>query len=294
MTTARLPRITIITPSFNQAPFLEETIRSVLSQGYKNLQYGIIDGGSTDGSIEIIERYRDQLDFAVIEKDGGQTEAINKGLRLAVGEVVGWLCSDDTLRPGALKTIGKHFAEHPEDDWVAGACRVTDIDGERIDTARPEGDFTIAGILLRGNDKPFNLPQPGVFWRRKLHDELGLLDEALHYCMDFEFWLRLIATGRSPRLIDAELATYRLHDTSKSCAMPMGFTREHVRIEGQYAKALPLMQRVQVMRRLGYMHRASVLGAGQTNPWSEVARRPWWLLSQQVRRALKKGARDAA
>ena len=289
-----LPRITIITPSYNQADFLEETIQSVLSQGYPNLQYGIIDGKSTDGSDKIIERYRDRLDFAIIEPDNGQTEAINKGLNGADGEIVGWLCSDDTLLPGALHTIGKHFQANPQDDWIAGACHVIDPNGNHTDTVRPSGDFTTAGVLLRDDKTPFNLPQPGVFWRRSLHDELGTLDESLHYCMDFEFWLRLIETGRSPKLIDAELSTYRLHESSKSCAMPMGFTREHVRIESHYAKSLPLAQRVQVMRRLGYMHRASVMNTVGVNPWAQVARRPWWLLSQQVRHTLRRGAVQTA
>ncbi len=281
------PRITIITPSFNQAPFLEETIQSVLDQGYPNLQYGVIDGGSTDGSADIIRRYRDRLDFAVVEKDHGQTEAINKGLKRADGDIVGWLCSDDTLLPGALNTLGKHFAQHPGDHWLAGAVRVIDIAGNPTGKVRPSGTFTLPGVLLRSDQRPFNLPQPGVFWRRALHDELGLLDESLHYCMDFEFWLRLIEAGHRPILIDAELSTYRLHETSKSCAMPMGFTKEHVRIESRYARSLPLLQRAQVMRRMGYMHRASVLASTQGKPWSAVARRPWWLLSQQVRRALR-------
>jgi glycosyltransferase involved in cell wall biosynthesis len=289
-----LPRITIITPSFNQAPFLEETIRSVLDQGYPNLQYGVIDGGSTDGSADIIQRYRDRLDFAVIEKDNGQTEAINKGLKRADGDIVGWLCSDDTLLPGSLNTLAKHFAQHPGDDWLAGAVRVIDIKGNPTGKVRPSGTFTLPGVLLRSHERPFNLPQPGVFWRRSLHDELGLLDESLHYCMDFEFWLRLIESGRRPTLIDAELSTYRLHETSKSCAMPMGFTKEHVRIETHYARTLPLLQRTQVLRRMGYMHRASVLASTGGKPWGAVARRPWWLLSQQVRWALRRGVRDAA
>jgi glycosyltransferase involved in cell wall biosynthesis len=288
-----LPRITLITPSFNQADFLEETIKSVLAQNYPNLQFGIVDGGSTDGSAQIIERYRDQLDFAIIEKDNGQTEAINKGINRADGEIVGWLCSDDTLLPGALEAIGKHFADNPGDDWIAGACRMIDARGGAGETQHPGGDFTLAGVLLRGEDRPFSLPQPGVFWRRSLHDELGLLDESLHYCMDFEFWLRLIKSGRRPALIDSVFATYRLHESSKSCAAPLGFTREHIRIEGAYAAALPLPLRMKVARRLGYMRRHCAIREASGRPWALVARRPWWLLSQQVRAALFEPARAA-
>ncbi len=289
-----LPRITLITPSFNQADYLEETIQSVLAQSYPNLQYGVIDGGSTDGSTEIIERYRDRLDFAVIEKDGGQTEAINKGINRADGEIVGWLCSDDTLLPGALHTIGQHFAQHPKDDWIAGSCRVIDPAGKPTDAVHPGGEFTLAGVLLRSDEQPFSLPQPGVFWRRSLHNELGLLDESLHYCMDFDFWLRLIRSGRRPTLIDAELSTYRLHETSKSCAAPQGFTREHIRVEGGFARSLPLVQRLKVQRRLGYMHRNCAIHAVAGRPWGAIARRPWWLLSHQVREALLHPHRAAA
>jgi len=156
--------ITIVTPSFNQAAYLEQTIRSVLDQGYPNLQFGVVDGGSTDGSVEIIERYRSQLDFAIIEPDHGQTEAINKGIRRAQGQIIGWLCSDDTLLPGALQTIGQHFADHPDHDWIAGACQVIDPSGQIVSVVRPRGQFTLAGVLLRGDDQPFDLPQPGIFW----------------------------------------------------------------------------------------------------------------------------------
>ncbi len=292
--TTPLPRITLITPSFNQADYLEETINSVLDQGYPNLQYGIIDGGSTDGSAEIIERYREQLDFAIIEKDNGQTEAINKGLVRADGEIVGWLCSDDTLLPGALEKIGGHFAMHPQDDWVAGGCRMVNPRGEVTDTIHPRGDFTLAGVLLRGEDRPFDLPQPGVFWRRSVHDHLGLLDESLHYCMDFEFWLRMIESGRRPTLLDTDLATYRLHESSKSCSAPSGFTREHIRVEGGYARSLSLLQRLRVQRRLGYMRRACVIHESKGRLWSEVIKRPWWLLSQQIRHAIRHNDRLAA
>lgn len=280
------PSITIVTPSFNQADFLEQTIQSVLCQSYPNVQYGVIDGGSTDGSRDILESYRDRLSFLIIEPDDGQTQAINKGLFRAKGDIVGWLCSDDTLEPGALQAIADHFLRHPNDDWLAGACRLIGADGKTKEIIHPGGTFTLAGVMLRDSDRPFNLPQPSVFWRRSLHDMLGWLDESLHYCMDFEFWLRLIDSGRKPALMNQVLATYRLHEASKSCAMPTGFTREHIRVEGDYAKSLPIFQRMQVLRRLGYMYRASVLATARGKPWGQVARRPWWLLSQQVRHAL--------
>lgn len=285
-----LPRITIVTPSFNQAAFLEETIRSVLDQGYPNLQYGVVDGGSTDGSIEIIERYRDRLAFAIVERDRGQAEAINKGLRRADGDVVGWLCSDDLLLPGSLRAVGEAFAAAPQTNWLAGGCIMTDAGGTPTQTLKPRGDFTLSGLLLRSASRPFELPQPSVFWRRSLHDRLGLLREDLHYCMDFEWWLRLIRHGERPMLLDRPLAAYRLHEASKSCAQQAGFLREHLLVEPAYAAGLPLRERLAFHRRAGYCRRAVALAEPNTSPWRLVLRRPWWVLSGQVREAIRRAA----
>lgn len=289
-----LPPISLITPSFNQAPFLEATLRSVHEQAYPRLQHLVIDGGSTDGSRDILEHWRPVIERAggrvIIERDRGQTDAINKGLRLATGEVVGWLCSDDLLLPGALHRIGENFASRSGVDWVVGGCTVIDTAGQTQYAIEPRGDFSLEGLLLRGDDRPFELPQPGAYWRRSLHDELGLLREDLHYCMDFEWWLRLVRSGRSPLLTPEPLAAYRLHETSKSCAQSSGFIREHLVVEREYAAGLPWRARLAVMRRLGYMRRAYELSQAQGRPWKVVARRPWWIVSQQVRAALRQAA----
>lgn len=288
-----LPGISLVTPSFNQGAYLEATLRSVLEQEYPNLQHIIIDGGSTDDSRDILEYYRPAIESAggriIIEPDDGQTQAINKGLRLATGDIVGWLCSDDLLLPRALETVGFHFTDRPDRNWCAGVCRMIDPQGEFIAPNRPEGIFTLEGVLMRNQERPFNLPQPSVFWRRRLHDQLGLLDESLHYCMDFEFWVRLLSAGYAPALLDVELACYRLHETSKTCAAPEGFLREHLVIERKYARQLPLALRLKVLRRLGYNRRTCAIQSTTGRPWGAVLRRPWWLLSQQVRLALWEG-----
>lgn len=292
-----LPRISIITPSFNQAAYLEQTLRSVLEQGYPNLQYIVVDGCSSDGSAEILERYRERIEATggrvVIERDRGQTEAINKGLRLADGDIVGWLCSDDYLLEGALAAVGFHFTDRPDRLWCAGVCRMVDVEGHHLAANRPTGKFSVEGVLMRSDRRPFNLPQPSVFWRRALHEKLGLLDESLHYCMDFEFWLRLLSAGCRPALLDRELAAYRLHETSKTCAVPEGFLREHLVIESRYSRELPWALRVKVWRRLGYNQRTCMIRSTDGRPWGAVLRRPWWLLSQQVRQALRDGAQAA-
>lgn len=279
-----LPRITLVTPSFNQAPFLEQTIRSVIEQNYANLQYGVVDGGSTDGSIDVIACYRDSLDFVIIEPDRGQCDAINKGMRWADGDVVGYLNSDDTLLPGALHTVGEHFAKRPDEQWLIGMCRQIDEAGQRLSLLRPYGDFTLAGALLRQGG--FNVPQPATFWRRSLMQQFGLFDQSLHYCMDFEMWCRFLAAGVQPSLIEQELATYRLHEASKTCSAPTGFHRALIRIEKRYAHHLPWRQRAQLRRLIGYQTRALAVASSTERPWRQVLRRPWWLASQQVVKAL--------
>jgi len=282
-----LPRISLVTPSFNQASYLEQTIRSVLDQGYPNLQYGIVDGGSTDGSIAIIDKYRDHLDYAIIECDRGQSDAINKGLKRADGDVVGWLNSDDVLFPGALEHVGEHFANNRSTTWLTGCCTETTADGTPLRELRPSGDFSLSGALLR--TQPFNIAQPATFWRRALTDEVGLLDTTLHYCMDFDLWCRFLASGCPPTLTEHTLATYRLHETSKTCAEPAGFHRTLIEIERKYLPLLNWQDQWRLRRLIGYQTRMIAVANGIDELRRQVARRPWWFASQQVRQALREG-----
>ncbi len=287
--TSHQPTLTIVTPSYNQAAFLEETIRSVLDQADDGVQYGIVDGGSTDGSVEIIERHRDRLAFAIIEPDRGQTDALNKGLRRAAGDIVGWLCADDVLLPGAIAAIRRPFTD-PDVTWIAGPCQVTRADGTPIEVQRPHGDFSLAGILLRPDG--LLIPQPGSWWRRSLLQQVGPLDATLHYAMDFDLWCRFAAAGQRPRIIDQPLATYRLHEQSKTCSQRDGFLREHLVVERRHAGRLPLGQRLQLLRRLGYQRRMLAVATARSRGQllRQVAARPWWLASQQIRMALKRAA----
>lgn len=281
------PVITIITPSYNQGQFLEQTILSVLNQKFAGLQYGVVDGASTDNSRVILERYRPYLDFVIVEPDHGQTQAINKGLRRARGDIVGWLCSDDLLAPGALDIVAQHFADHPHDTWLAGQCLTIDPFGRALHTLTPKPAESLDAALLRSRSRPFELPQPAVFWRRRLHDELGLLDESLHYCMDFEFWCRLLAAGHRPTLLARTLAMYRLHGQSKTCSQSLGFLREHLAVERSYGRKLPLAKRLRLRRWLGYRRRQYEIARGRRTLLTQLALHPWWLASQQVWMALR-------
>ena len=281
------PRISLVTASFNQGAFLEQTIRSVLDQGYPNLQYGIVDGGSTDGSLQIIERYRRQLDYVVIEADDGQSQAINKGLSRADGDVAGWLNSDDTLLAGALHRVGRFFSQHRDANWLIGHSVQIDERGTPGQRITPAGEFTLAGALLRR--RPFNVPQPSTFWRRPLLEQVGLLDESLHHCMDFDLWCRLLAAGHRPVFVDDQLATYRFHESSKTCGQEDGFIAALIDIERRYAHLLTWRQRLELYRRMGYQRRALAVRTLGRAVWRRALMRPWWFASRQVMQGIWRG-----
>lgn len=202
------PRLSIITASFNQAAFIERTLRSVLDQGVDGLEYVVCDGGSTDGSVDIVRRYDSRLRW-VSERDGGQADAINKGFSMTAGEVVGWLNSDDTYYPGALEYVLSYFDEHPDVDVVYGDANHID-EHDRV----LEPYYTEDWDYERLKDVCF-VCQPSVFLRRRVLEKFGVLDRSLRYCMDYDYWLRIGATTpfvRVPRL----LAGSRLHDETKT------------------------------------------------------------------------------
>lgn len=209
-----LPRLSIVTPSFNQGSFIEATIRSVLEQGYPDLEYLVIDGGSTDNTLEILRRYEDRLQW-ISEPDRGQSDAINKGFRRATGEVVAYLNSDDLYEPGALLAVGQFFAEHPEAMWVTGRCRI--IDHQARECRRLITWYKNFWLRTgsRGVLAVLNyVSQPATFWRRRVIAEIGELDEALHFTMDYDYWLRL--SSRWPvHVIDRFLASFHIHPGSK-------------------------------------------------------------------------------
>lgn len=186
------PRITVVTPSYNQGVFIEETIRSVLLQGYANIEYMIIDGGSTDATVEIIAKYQPWLTYCVSEPDDGQSAAINKGWRRCSGEILAWLNADDYYYPGALTHIARLFVGSRDAVMACGAIDITEVDGRRRTVKQPAS--IDATSLLPWGSVP---GQPAVFLRRHVFTELGGLREDLHLVMDWEYWLR-IALRYSP------------------------------------------------------------------------------------------------
>jgi hypothetical protein len=186
------PTITIVTPSLNQARFVEATLRSVLLQGYPALEYVVVDGGSSDGSADVIRRYAPWLTSWVSEPDRGQGDAINKGLRRATGSIVGWLNSDDRLLPGALFGVARAAAASRDAVAWAGRCRSVSPRGSLLYPQVPRG-LTREALADWGHAG--QLSQPACFFSRAAAERVGLLDERLHYALDVDFWLKLAALG---------------------------------------------------------------------------------------------------
>jgi len=211
MVCARYPRVSIVTPSYNQGRFLEETILSVLNQDYPNLEYIVMDGGSTDNSVEIIKKYEDRLAYWVSEPDKGQSDAINKGFSVATGEIFAWLNSDDMYLPAAIPSVVSFFQAHPGIGCVIGDMAIIGPDSECL-FVRKSIPFKLRRTLYAG----WIVPQPATFFTRGAFERTGKLDTELQYQMDYEFFLRMALTGVRFGNIRRPLAAFRLHKSSKT------------------------------------------------------------------------------
>lgn len=206
-----LPRVSIITPSFNQAQFLEKTIQSVLEQDYPRIEYIIVDGGSTDGSVDVIKKYAGRLAKWVSEQDKGQTDAINKGFAYAKGEIFAWINSDDTYNPRAVGAAVKYLMENPDVAMVYADCNFINEDDKVI------GKFNSAQTDYRRLREGYiHIPQQTMFFRAKYWKELGPLDPSFYFAMDYDLWTRIAAKAPIKYLAGQVWANFRIHTTSKT------------------------------------------------------------------------------
>lgn len=240
------PRITVVTPSFNQVAYLERTIRSVLDQRYPNLEYIIIDGGSTDGSVEIIQRHASALAYWVSEPDAGQSDAINKGLRRATGDWVAWQNSDDIYYPGVFADLATAAARFPAAELVIGNLMLIDEhDGPLRDIiyVKPTYRALLAEGMLLANQ--------AAFWRRDLQDRVGLIDQSYLCSFDYEWFLRLTQHAQGVH-VDRIWGALRLHGETKTSLLAGRFQEENLQIlKGRQMAAW--QKRLYKLRRLGLM-----------------------------------------
>jgi len=237
------PKISIITPSYNQAEFLERTIRSVLDQNYPNLEYIVIDGGSSDGSVDIIRKYADRLAYWVSESDSGQTDAINKGLRRATGEWLAWQNSDDIYYPGAFFSMAAAVEGHADIDLAIGNINLINRDDKVLRDIRyvtpSYGALLAEGMVLTNQ---------AAFWRRSVHTEIGWLSDNLHYAFDYDWFLRL-TKNRSGLHVAKFWAGYRLHEATKTSLQTKKFQVENEYILREHPKMTLWVRQLYKLRR---------------------------------------------
>lgn len=218
-----LPLVSIVTPSYNQAAFLEKTMRSVLEQDYPNIEYLVADGGSNDGSVEIIQRYADKLAWWVSEKDHGQGEAINKGFARAKGKYIAWVNSDDYYQPGAIRAAVAELEAHPEAGMVFGDVQVVTQDGTILNELH-YGDWGLKELAT------FHIiGQPAVFMRRSVLEKAGFLDTNYHFMLDHQLWLRM-GLEAGMRYVPQCWAGAHYHEDCKNLAQAAEFGKEAFRI----------------------------------------------------------------
>lgn len=241
------PGVTVVTPNLNQAAYLEEALRSVLLQDYPDLEYLVIDGGSRDGSVEVIRRYAPHLEYWTSEPDRGQSHALNKGLARATGEVVGWLNADDVYLPNTLKRVAMAFREDPELGLVYGDCLVLDERSGELRRWSGVGPPGCVALLVHGN----GIPQPSAFVRRSVLERTGLLDESMHLAMDYDLWLRISKHTRA-RYLPEPLSVVRDHAATKTRRQAVEFVFEYVRAVDRFYAEPPVPAAARAVRNTAY------------------------------------------
>jgi len=243
-----LPLVSVITPSFNQGAFIRTTIESVLSQDYPTLEYIVIDGGSTDDTLDVLRSYDNRFTW-VSESDRGQSHAINKGFARASGEILAWLNSDDVYLPGAVSQSVAFLQAHPEIDLVYGDAQLIDAEGRIIRPLVASKPFSLTNILTRFS----TLAQPSAFFRRRTLEQVGPLNERLHYMMDFDFWLRIGLYGQG-RYLPGVRAQMRFHPGSKSMSQETRFWVERRGLLDEIFARPDLPAEALAARREAYAH----------------------------------------
>ena len=287
-----LPRISVIMPCLNQSNFVERALCSVLDQGYEDLELIVLDGGSTDGSVELICRYEADLAFFKTETDAGPADALNQGLARATGQIVAFLNADDLYLPGALHAAAKAFAS-PDTAWAVGQCvRIGPLD-QHCGRLGAEAPPSLAAFLMHDAGV---LPWPASFFRRELFTQYGGLDGELQFAFDYEWACRLLAAGLRPALVPQVLAARREYGHSRTAQNLVIKGREYVAAANRYADCLPLAQRYALWRNCDRRQRIYALAEAEVRGREArrflapcLLRRPWWMADDSLRHALLHG-----
>jgi glycosyltransferase involved in cell wall biosynthesis len=228
-------QISIVTPSFNQCHYLRQTLQSVLSQqGDFDLQHLVIDGQSTDGTVDLLRSTTDPRLLWSSQSDTGQSDAINRGLQLASGDIVGWLNSDDLYTPGTLAAVADAFKD-ANVNWVVGRYQIIDQEGKIIRPAIVKyKDRLLRNYSYRKLLRENFIAQPSVFWRRSFGEIVGTLDESLHHAMDYDLWLRM-GKASNPLILDRVVSQFRIHPQSKSGRLNRERFDEDYRVAARHA-----------------------------------------------------------
>ncbi len=266
------PKFSIITPSYNQADFIEATLRSVREQQYDAVEHIVVDGGSTDRTTELLKIYDGTYDLRWIsEPDGGQSDALNKGLAMAGGDIIGWVNSDDTYLEHTLATAATQF-EDPEVEWMYGDGYWTDAEGRSL-ADKISGPYSLERLILRG----MFITQPAMFIRRSLLERVGGIDGDIHTAMDYDLCLRL-ASQSPPRYVPSPLATRRVHDQTKSATLTMEFHEDSLRALDKFMTSADAPPGVEALRSRAISTRCltsayRAYNDGQLGPFRRLFRR---------------------
>ena len=271
------PLVSIATPSLNQSKFISETIESVESQDYKAIEHIVIDGRSTDETLEILKSAsnRNKRLRWISERDNGQSSAINKAWRMAKGQILGWLNSDDTYRPGAVSRAVEFMVRNPEVNAVYGDCDYIDEDGGFL-YRYPAREFDFHDLVRTTENF---IPQPSVFFRREILDSVGYLNESLHKVMDLEFWLR-IGLKCDMVFLKKNMATLRLHGSSKTISESAGFSGELIEVYEEFFDSPDVSldikaSRKEAMSNVYYKAASYLYWAGQFEEAFRMGWRAW-------------------
>lgn len=233
-------KISIITPSFNQGQFIEETIKSVLHQNYPDLEYIVIDGGSTDNTIGILKKYRNKIRW-ISEKDEGQTDAINKGIRMATGDIIAYINSDDYYSEGALENVARFFTNTPGAKWVTGDYFIINEKGKKIQSYIRSYKKLLRRLPFYPMLSFANfIAQPSTFLKKEVINRVGLFNKSLHYAMDYEYWLRVLR-NYPLCVLNEPLSSFRIHKLSKGGSQFKKQLEEEYRVIKKFNKNIILL-----------------------------------------------------